>query len=382
MTHLVVVGSSIAGATAAGALRSGGFAGDISLIGEEAPQPYSRVPLSKGVLAGTETLESATLAALPDDVNLVLGSAATSLDVEGRSVQLADGVVMPYDGVIIATGARARRLARKGQAGEHVIRTLDDAAAIAARIPMARSAIVVGAGFLGMEVGSTLRSRGLDVTLVDREPPLRRLLGQWLSDYLIKTADEAGIRFHITPGDVELLGNPISGVAFRDGRKLEADVVVCAAGDLPNVEWLADSGLHIAGGLVVDARCLAAPRVAGAGDVTSREVKPGVFRRTPHWSNAVTQGRAAAAVLLDPAVPPYQPDHYFWTEQFGIDLKIAGELPLAGQPEIIDGDPASGSAVLRWHHDGQPVAAASINFRLPVVKLKRLAAPATGTAAR
>lgn len=375
MIHLVVVGASIAGATAVGALRSAGFDGAISLIGDEAPNPYSRVPLSKGVLAGTETPDSTALADLPGDVNLLLGSPATSLDVAGQTVQLADGACLSYDGLVIATGARARRLARPGQSGEYAVRTLDDAAAIAARVPTARSAVVVGAGFLGMEVGSTLRAHGLTVSIVDRDPPLRRLLGQWLADYIVQTAERAGVRFYITPGDVELLGDPISAVALPDGRTLEADLVISAVGDVPNVEWLTNCGLQISDGLVVDERCLAAPMITGAGDVTAREVRPGVFRRTPHWSNAVAQGRAAAASLLDPMAPAYEPDHYFWTEQFGIVLKMAGELPLTGEPEVVDGDLADGSAVLRWNVQGTAVAAATLNFRMPVVKLKRLARP-------
>ena len=374
MRRAVVVGGSIAGVTAAGALRAGGYTGSLTLLSQES-HPYSRVPLSKGVLAGTHHPDTAALPGLPDDVDLVRGATASGLDTVARVVTLADGTQVPYDGLVVATGSRARRLAAPGQRGELVIRTLEDSAAISARMGGARSAVVVGASFLGMEVASTLRAHGLSVTVVDRDPPLRRLLGPWLSDLVVATAAAAGVSFVRAEGDVSLVGDPVSGVDVA-GTLHQADLVVSAVGDVPNVEWLAGSGLRVDGGLVVDDRCVAAPGIVGAGDVVARETAPGVCRRTPHWSNAVAQGRCAAASLLDPASPPYEPDHYFWTEQFGLDVKMAGQFPLAGEPEVLAGEPASGSTLVRWQRDGVPVAAASVNHRIPVARLKRLAHPA------
>lgn len=374
MRDVVVVGGSIAGVTAAGALRADGYTGRLTLVSEES-HPYSRVPLSKGVLAGTHTPESAALPALPDDVDLVCGAEARSLDPAARSIALADGRELSYDGLVVATGSRARRLAAQGQQGELVIRTLEDSAAIAARMGGARSAVVVGASFLGMEVASTLRAHGLAVTVIDRDPPLRRLLGDWLADLVVGVAVAAGVRFVRAGGDVRLVGDPVSAVD-AGGDLHEADLVVSAVGDIPNTEWLAGSGLRIDNGLVVDDRCVAAPGITAAGDVVSLEVAPGVCRRTPHWSNAVAQARCAAASLLDPDSPPYDPDHYFWTEQFGLDVKMAGRFPLAGEPVVLAGDPAAGSTLVQWQQDGVPVAAASINHRMPVARLKRLAHPA------
>lgn len=373
MRRIVVVGGSIAAVTAAGQLRTDGWDGELIVLSEEPVAPYSRVPLSKGVLAGTQPPESATLAALPDDVDLRLGHRATALHTERHVVELASGEEVPFDGLVIATGARARRLAGPGQRGELVVRTMADAQAVAHRVTDARTAVVVGAGFLGMEVASTLQRHGLSVTVVDRDPPLQRLLGSWLAGVLVARAVDLGVRFVLAPDGVSLVDDPVAAVDCGSFGQVTADVIVSAVGDTPNVEWLADSGLPIAGGLVTDAHCRVAPHIVAAGDVTVQELTPGVMTRTPHWTNAVGQARTAARTLLDTEAAAHQPDHYFWTEQFDVDLKIAGRLPLVGEPEILAGELHEDWALLQWRHDGHPVAAAALNHRLPIVKLKKLA---------
>lgn len=371
--RIIVVGGSIAGVTAAGTLRAEGYAGEVVVVAEEEGSPYSRVPLSKGVIAGVQPTSSTALPPLPDDVELRSGTRAVALHPERHLLDLADGTSLGYDGLVVATGARARRLAAAGQRGELVVRTLADAQTIASRIVRARSAVVVGAGFLGMEVASTLHDQGLTVTVIDREPPLSRVLGPWLADVLVATATEHGIRLVHAPDGVELVGDPVRAVAYGASDLLEADVVVSAVGDLPNVEWLMSSGLPLAGGLAVDEFCRVTPTITAAGDVTVQETSPGTFRRTPHWTNAVVQGQAAARSLLDPSAAPCTTDHYFWTEQFGINLKIAGALPVPGRPEVIAGNLDDRSALLQWRRDGAPVAAAALNHRVSVIKLKALA---------
>ncbi len=373
LRRIVVVGGSIAAVTAADSLRLRGFDGELTLISEESDPPYSRVPLSKGVLAGSQDPESVWLGALPDSVNVRLNTRANALHTERHRVELADGSELPYDGLIVATGATARRLAGPGQDGELVVRNLHDASVIAGRAATASTAVVVGGGFLGMEIASTLASLGVSVTVVDREPPLQRLLGRWLAELIVGAAQDAGVRFVLAPEGVSLLGNPVEGVSCGSERDVLADLTISAVGDLPAVGWLVSSGLPLAGGLVIDGCCRVAPKVVAAGDVAVLGSNTGVFRRTPHWTSAVEQAQTAARCLLDPADrTPYVADPYFWTEQFGLDVKISGELPLVGEPQILAGDPAAGSALLQWCADGRPVAAAAVNHRLPVVKLKRL----------
>ncbi|WP_019074556.1 NAD(P)/FAD-dependent oxidoreductase [Streptomyces hokutonensis] len=375
MRRIVVVGGSIAALTAAESLRAGGFDGQVTVLSEESHQPYSRVPLSKGVLAGREPAKSALLPTPSEDIEFRTGARAVRLDVRGRTVTLADDTEVPYDGLVVATGARARRLTG---GADLVVRTLDDAEALAARLATARSAIVLGGGFLGMEVATTCRALGLEVSVVDLVQPLLRVLGPWLADLAVEAARDHGIRVRVAPNGITVVGEH----HVRCGESvLEADVIVCAVGDVPNTEWLRDSGLPLDadGGLIADACCRVAPGVVAAGDVVSRE-----GRRTPHWTNAVEQGRAAAGALLQGAsARPYRPDPYFWTEQCGLDIKISGELPLTGTPDILAGSVNDRSALLRWRHDGGTATAVAVNHRLPVIRLKRLGAgvPAPATVA-
>jgi len=383
--RIVIVGASLAGVTAADALRMQGHEGPITLLGEEPHAPYARPPLSKAVLAGREPPEAVMLPPLGDDVEVRVGARVAGLRLERRAVVLDGGEQVPFDGLVVATGARARSLARPGQRGEHLLRTLDDARALRDRLEGRPRVVVVGAGFLGMEVASTCRTLGLDVTVVDREPPLVRLLGDALARLVTAAAVDNGVRIEISRAGATLVGrDEIRGVELADGRVLDADLVVSAVGDLPNVEWLSGSGLAAAGGpLVVDRRCRVAPGVVAAGDVIAMRADDGTVGRTPHWASAVEQSHVAAAALLHgEAAAPLTPSPYFWTEQFGLEIKLCGRPPAAGsRPQVTDGSLAERRAVLQWIDDGRPVAAASVNHRMPVGKLKRLAAPAPAATA-
>nr|MDP9166384.1 FAD-dependent oxidoreductase [Actinomycetota bacterium] len=372
----VIAGGSIAAVTAAETLRLRGFDGDITVLSEESQPPYTRVPLSKGILAGFENPDTAALPALGADVMLRLNTPVARLLPDERRVLLADREEVPYDGLIIATGARARRLSAPTQTGEHVLRTIDDAAQLAHRIAGARSVLVVGAGFLGMEIASTCAARGLDVTVVDRAPPLRRLLGGWLAQRVVHAARDIGVTFVHAPNGVRLLGDPeITGVDCGD-RVLNADVIVSAAGDVANTEWLTDSGLTLAGGIVVDEYCLATPHIAAAGDVAVTRDSSGTQKRCPHWTNAVHQGMVAATSLLEPpSDPPRRHDPHFWTEQFGLNIKYTGAIPTDCAPIVLAGEPPHLSGLFQWHDDDRAVAAASVNHPIPIIKLKKLARP-------
>ena len=370
---IVVVGGSIAALTAAETLRLEGHDGPITLVSDEPHLPYSRVPLSKSVLAGTQPLDRAMLPAPGDDITFRPNTRAVGLDIHTRQVHLAGGEQLHYDGLVIATGARARHLPDSDPTGAAVLRTLDDATALTAGLSTARTVAIVGAGFLGMEVASTCRSLGKAVTVIDRDPPLVRLLGPWLATLLTEAAHQEGIQIVQAPQGVTVLPSAHGAVIHHAHGTVAADLVVCCVGDQPNVEWLRDSRLELAGGLVIDNSCRAAPGVVAAGDVAVRRVGGVLQPRTPHWTNALEQARAAAGALLNPDNQAgYQPDAYFWTEQNGLDVKISGELPLHGTPTVLEGSLAERTALVQWHDEHGPRAAVSINHRMPVVKLKKL----------
>ncbi|MEU1273876.1 FAD-dependent oxidoreductase [Streptomyces sp. NPDC005799] len=375
MRRIVIVGGSIAAVTAAGVLRSQGWDGELTVISQEHEDPYSRVPLSKGVLAGTSDPQSAALSKMSDDVVFIRGASATGLDVSNRTVSLSDGRAVVFEGAVIATGSHARRLAHRGQRGEFVLRTLADARDICARIPHANSAVVVGSGFLAMEVASTLISRGVRVSLVSQALPQKRQLGEWLASLLTRRAVACGLEVIVSSDGATLVGDPVHGVSVNGRGITNADLVVTAVGDIPATEWLMTSRLPVRNGLVIDERCrTAAAWVTAAGDVTVRRNTDGTYVRLPHWANAVAQAKTAACSLLNADSAAHEDQRYFWTEQFGIDLKIAGTIPQSGEPRVLDGDPQAGPALLLWRDHDRPTAAAALNYRIPVAKLRKLAA--------
>jgi NADPH-dependent 2,4-dienoyl-CoA reductase/sulfur reductase-like enzyme len=361
--RIVVVGGSIAAVEAATTLRRLGFEGELTVVSEEVHPPYSRVPLSKGILAGAEPLHSAAIAGADDGIDLRCGVRAAGLDSRRHVVHLDGGPELPYDRVIVATGARARRLTTNGLA----LRTLDDCITLRSRLAAAARVVVIGGGFLGMEIASTCLDLGLDTTVVDRDPPLVRLAGPLLAERVARSATERGLRVvtapvaAVGPGEVRLAG----------GGTLRGDVVVEAVGDVPNVEWLAGSGLRLDGGLVVDGRCRAGVDVLAAGDVAVLAGRP----RMPHWTNALEQARAAAATALHGLdAPEYSPSGYYWTEQFGVSLRVVGELPPRGLLDPLDGD-----GLLSWRDGSAVTTVAAVNHRAPVARMRRLLSPA-GTA--
>ncbi|MDX2936160.1 NAD(P)/FAD-dependent oxidoreductase [Streptomyces ipomoeae] len=366
----VVVGGSLAGATAVDELRAQGWDGSITLVGDEPHPAYARPPLSKGVLKGTEAADSVPLPTT-GEADVLLGTTATGLDLDARRVRVTDGnsrgYDLPYDKLVIATGARARTL---GHPGERVLRTLDDALRLHTELTRASSLLVLGGGFLGMEIASAATELGVSVTVVDVRQPLVGSLGSYLAGLFGEAARERRVRMVVAPDGVTPMPY---GARLADGTRLETDLVVTAVGCLPNTEWLTGSGLTLLDGVVVDERCRAgSPDVVAVGDVAAFPTGDGRFRRTPHWDSAVAQARAGVAALLrgdEAEAHVLRP--YFWTEAFGLAVKLAGTLPAVGQPVVLKGSPAEHSALLRWDRPGGQVAAA-LNHRIPVARLRAL----------
>ncbi len=340
------------------------------MIGADADGCYARPPLSKHVLK-SEAAEAERWDLSDLHITSIVDR-AVSVDTDTRTVTTVSGADVPYDALIVATGAAARRIAAHGQAGETVLRTFADARALGSRLNQARTAIIVGAGFLGMEVASTCAFRGIEATVVDIDAPLERLLGSFLSESILLRAESASVNFVRVDRPVSLLGNPVVGVELAE-RTLAADLVVTCAGDVPETSWLDGTGISDRYGVGIDERCTTTvSNIFAAGDVAYSRTAPAQVR-SPFWSNAVAQGKvaAASALGLDPTCAPT--DDYFWTEILGLAIKVVGPLPLHGDPTVLEGSVDDGSALLQWNHDDGRKTIVAFGMKKPVGLLRRLA---------
>ncbi|WP_053743082.1 NAD(P)/FAD-dependent oxidoreductase [Streptomyces sp. NRRL WC-3618] len=331
ISRVVIVGASAAGLAAAETLRREGHTGPLTLIGDEPAAPYDRPPLSKEILSGAwppdrlPLRNQADLDALGLDARY--GREAIGVNVAAGTVLLADGTQVPYDGLIVATGVRPRRLPGTPA---HVLRTLDDALALKDRLGPGRTLAVVGAGFLGAEAASVAAGLGTQVTLLEPAPvPLAHAVGEDVGRMLAQAHLHHGVDLRTGTGVSEVVPG---GVRLGDGSVVEAETVLVSIGSRPNTEWLAGSGLPVGDGLSCDMFCSAARGVYGAGDV-ARWHNPlfGTSMRIEHRTNAAEQGMAAARNLLG-ARRPFAPVPYFWSDQY--DMKIRAYGYLRGHEEM------------------------------------------------
>jgi NADPH-dependent 2,4-dienoyl-CoA reductase/sulfur reductase-like enzyme len=366
---VAVVGASLAGLTAARALRDRSYDGRIVIIGEEAHAPYDRPPLSKDFLAGTSSLDDIALGT-PDDEGLDLewrlGTTAVGLDRLSRSVLLRDGGEIQADGVVLATGARARRLPDSEQlGGVHVLRSLDDAIALRADLAAAGRLVVIGAGFIGAEVAATARTLGLEVTVIETQPvPLAGPLGTEMGAVCAELHADHGTRLVTGTGVAGLVGTGrVEAVELADGSRLPADVVVVGIGAAPNIEWLADSGVALGNGVLTDARgATNVPGVVAVGDCAATWSVPAERHvRVEHWTNALEQPATAAATLLGTGEQAPTPVPYFWSDQYGARIQFAGSRREGDVPRVVEGSCADRSFLVAYERDGEPVAVLGMN---------------------
>ncbi|MGI5451801.1 NAD(P)/FAD-dependent oxidoreductase [Streptomyces sp. CA-249302] len=339
MNRIVVIGASAAGLAAVETLRREGYEGALTLVGDEPVAPYDRPPLSKQVLSNEWAPERLELRPTDDltalGLDLRLGVAATGLELADRTVRLADGTELPYDGLIVATGVRPRRLPGEGA---HVLRTLDDALTLRDRLGPGLRLVVVGAGFLGAEAAAVAWRLGARVTLLEPAPvPMAHAVGTEVGEMLTGAHLERGVDLRCGVGVSEVTED---GVLLTDGRVIDADEVLVAVGSQPNTEWLEGSGLAVGDGVVCDEYCEAARNVYAAGDV-ARWYNPlfGVSMRIEHRTNAAEQGMAAARNLLRPdARKPFAPVPYFWSDQYDMKIQAYGYLRGHDEVAVVDGD--------------------------------------------
>lgn len=349
--RVVVVGASLAGLRSAEALRREGYAGALTILGDEPHRPYDRPPLSKELLAGEMDGDDIALPGRDElDAEWVLGDAAVALDPARRVVTTAAGRALPYDGLVIATGSAPRRLPAFDVALPNVLelRTLDDALGLRAQLTRPAGTaparlLIVGCGFIGVEVASTARALGADVTVVSLDPPLA-IAGEAVSQTAGAMLAEHGVRLLVGRTVAETVaGDRFEAAVLDDGTRLEADVVVVAIGAAPATGWLAGSGLVLDDGIVCDASLAAvgAEGIVAAGDV-ARWPNPlfgGMPMRVEHWTNAVEAGAAAARTLLRGSGPEteYRAVPSVWSDHFGVRLQTVGLPAAADAIEVVDG---------------------------------------------
>ncbi|MFJ3779044.1 NAD(P)/FAD-dependent oxidoreductase [Streptomyces sp. NPDC090075] len=348
MKRVVVVGASAGGLAAAEALRRARFEGEITLVGDEQHLPYDRPPLSKQLLCGEWEPERLSLRSATDiealDVEWRLGRAATGLDTERHAVTLADGSEVRYDGLVIATGVRPRRLpGAEPRPGLHVLRTLPDALALKDALRPGGRLVIVGAGFIGAEVAATARDLGVEVTMLESAAvPLALAVGEEAGRFLTRLHHEQGVDVRTQAAVAEILGDDagVTGVRLTDATVIPADDVLVAIGSVPNTDWLAGSGLTVDNGLVCDEYCAAAPGVYGVGDV-ARWHNPlfGTLMRVEHRTHAAEQGMAVARNLLQPDDRrPFAPVPYFWSDQYKTKFQAYGNLRDHDEALVLDSD--------------------------------------------
>ncbi len=370
---IVIVGAGQAGAVAAASLRQLGYRGGLTLIGQEAHPPYERPPLSKAVLQGTATHAEAAVHPAgfyaENDIALLTQAAATALDPAARTVRLADGRTLEYDRCLLATGGHARELPAlpRGRAGVHYIRTLDDALGLRAALHPGVRAAVIGGGFLGLEVASTARELGAEVTVIESGTRLlERALPTIVSDWLAERVRASGVDLRLGGAIATIGDGPPYAITLADGTQVDADLVVVSIGLAPEVTLARQAGLPLDGngGICVDARARTAdPHIYAAGDCASQpRACLGTAARFESWQNANEQARAAASAMLglEPAAEPYP---WFWTDQYGCNIQILG-LPQPGLQYICrpQADPQAAARVL-WVglRDGVPCHGIAVN---------------------
>jgi 3-phenylpropionate/trans-cinnamate dioxygenase ferredoxin reductase subunit len=372
LATIAVVGGSLAGIRGAEALRRLGFDGRLVLIGDEAERPYDRPPLSKEILRGDREPEQIRLTKPDDfaalDLDLRLGSAAEALEPGARRLQLAGGETVAYDGLLIATGARARPLpGPPPPVGVHTLRSLDDCLAIRSALDTGPRVAVVGAGFIGAEVAATCRQRGLEVTLIEALPsPMARVLAPSVGEVCAAAHRDAGVDVRLGVGVAAIEGGErVERLRLDDGSEVAADLVVVGIGAVPETRWLESSGLTLDDGVVCDETCATgAPGVFAAGDV-ARWHHPGYGEsvRIEHWTNAVEQSEAAAANLLagPEGATPFAPVPFVWSDQYDLKIQATGRIRPDDELCVAHGSLEERRFVALFGREGRLTGALAIN---------------------
>lgn len=371
LDHVAVVGASLAGLRFVEALRREGFEGQITVIGAEDALPYDRPPLSKQFLVDDWEEEKLSLSrngVEELEAEWKLGVTATALDPGAPRLSLADGSTVQADAVVLATGTRARRLPF-GQDLEGVLelRILDDARRLRTAIAAAPRVVVVGAGFIGMEVAASCRKKGLEVTVVEPLPsPLIRGLGPVLGERVARTHRDEGVEFRLGVGVDGFEGEgAVTGVRLSDGETIPAELVIVGVGAAPATEWLEGAGLEIDNGVLCDATgATTRENVYALGDCARWENERYPERpRFEHWTSAVEQSDVVAKRIVHGQAEPFAPIPYVWTDQFHLRIAIAGEIQDGDEMHVCLGDVEDDQFLALFGRDGR--LSGAVGFKRP-----------------
>ncbi|GAA1662103.1 FAD-dependent oxidoreductase [Kribbella alba] len=375
--RMVIVGASLAGASAAETLRTEGWTGQVVLIGNETELPYERPPLSKGVLLGKDQTEVSQLHDRQwyddNNIDLRLGTTVTALDPNARTVTLDDDSQLPYDELLIATGSRVRKLDVPGGdlPGVHYLRTAAESQALTDAYAAKPRVVVVGAGWIGLEAAAAARERGSEVTVIEpQSTALAAVLGEKVGSLFADLHRQHGVDLRFDTGVEAFEGSDkVTGVRTSTGEVVPADLVVVGVGVQPNTELAEAAGIEVASrengsGIVTGPNLqTSAPNVFAAGDVV-RWDHPLLGRsiRVEHWSNAKDSGVAAAKAMLGQDVA-HDAIPFFFTDQYDLGMEYAGDVPRGASYDVVlRGDPASGAYLAFWvDEDNRVLAGMHVN---------------------
>ncbi|MFB7885874.1 NAD(P)/FAD-dependent oxidoreductase [Microbacterium sp. NPDC056057] len=371
MSHMLIIGGGLAGGTAAEALRDEGFDGDITVVAAEAHPPYQRPPLSKGYLAGGEGLDAVILHPAEwyeeRGIRLITGVAVTSLEPAAHAVELEDGERLTYDAVLLATGATPRMIPLPGHdlPGVTTLRRLDDSDELRAQLREGgKRLVVIGAGWIGMEVAATARGFGNEVAILERDAvPLAMALGAEMGEVFRALHLEHGVDLRTSVGVDRIVGDGRAEGVVVDGETLPADLVLVGVGASPNTALAEEAGLDILNGVLTDeALRTSAADVYAAGDIANA-FHPVLQRhlRSEHWANALNAGKVVARSMLGKPAS-FDDIPYFYTDQYDLGMELSGYAPLMTDAEIVvRGDLDAREFIGFWTDDGRIVAGMNVN---------------------
>ncbi|MFD7011250.1 NAD(P)/FAD-dependent oxidoreductase [Rhodococcus jostii] len=364
--RVVIVGAGLAGLRTAEELRRAGFGGEVVLVGDEPHLPYDRPPLSKEVVRGE--IDDTTLKPMgfftSNRIDVKLGTEVVGVVPSDKCISLGNGHSLEYTDLVIATGLVPRRIpGLPNVAGVHTLRTVDDCVALRTELDAARTALVVGAGFVGCEVAASFRARGMGVVLVDPSPtPLSVALGEQVGGLVARMHRNNGVdlRCNLSLSSLAHNGARVTGGVLTDGIQVSADVVVLAIGSIPSTEWLAGSGValanaHQGGGVLADktGRTNVAD-VWAIGDVAAWPNSTGIHHRVEHWANAGEQARTLARALTGSDTTGIRSVPYFWSDQCGVKIQALGSPSPKDDVDVVFDD---GRKFLAYYSSGARLTA-------------------------